>query len=70
MWGLRSQWNSALMNNTVEHGRKITQNFLGEHKVITPEQQFLGIILWGFFVCVFKMAVAIAFLCKNTIEAI
>ena len=34
--------------NTVEHGRKITQNFLGEHKVITPEQQFLIIILWLF----------------------
>ena len=49
MWGLRSQWNSALMNNTVEHGRKITQNLFGEHKVITPEQQFPGVILWGFF---------------------
>ena len=30
---------------TVEHGQKITQNFLGEHKVITPEQQFLDVIL-------------------------
>ena len=57
-------------SSTVEDGQKITQKFLGEHKVITPEQQFLGIILWGFFVCVFKMAVAIAFLCKNAVEAI
>ena len=32
-------------NDTVEDGQKITQNFLGEHKVITPEQQFLGVIL-------------------------
>ena len=30
---------------TVEDGRKITQNGLGEHKVITTEQQFLGVIL-------------------------
>ena len=40
MWGLRSQWNSALMNNTVEHGRKITQNLLGE--------QIPGVILCFF----------------------
>ena len=33
---------------TVEHGRKITQNVLGEHKVITPKQQFLGLILCFF----------------------
>ena len=33
---------------TVEHGQIITQNFLGEHKVITAEQQFLGLILWFF----------------------
>ena len=32
-------------NSIVEHGQKITQFFLGEHKVITPEQQFLGVIL-------------------------
>ena len=31
--------------NTMEDGRKITQNVLGEHKVITTEQQFLGVIL-------------------------
>ena len=31
--------------STVEDGRKITQNGLGEHKVITTEQQFLGVIL-------------------------
>ena len=37
-----------IYSNTVEHGRKITQIFLGEHKVITPEQQFLGIILCFF----------------------
>ena len=29
---------------TVQDGQKITQNGLGEHKVITTEQQFLGII--------------------------
>ena len=51
----------------MEHGPKITKNFLGEHKVITPEQQFLCIILWFY---VFKMAVAIAFLCENAVEAI
>ena len=32
-------------HNTVRDGRKITQNVLGEHKVITTEQQFLGVIL-------------------------
>ena len=34
---------------TVEHGQIITENFLGEHKVITAEQQFLGLIL-----CLFR----------------
>ena len=29
----------------MKDGRKITQNVLGEHKVITTEQQFLGVIL-------------------------
>jgi hypothetical protein len=29
----------------VEEGQKINKIFLGEYKVITPEQQFLGIIL-------------------------
>ena len=67
MWGLRSQWNSGLMNITVEHGRKITQNLFGEHKVITPEQQYPGVILWVFYV--FRMSVAIAFLCKNAVES-
>ena len=31
--------------STVQDGRKITQNVLGEYKVITTEQQFLGVIL-------------------------
>ena len=35
---------------TVEHGPKITKHFLGKHKVITPEQQFLCIILC--FLCI------------------
>ena len=56
---------SLWRNSTVEDGQKISKNKMGEHKVITPEQQFLGIIL-----CIFKMAVAIAFLCKNAVEAI
>ena len=30
---------------TVKDRQKITQNVLGEHKVITTEQQFLGVIL-------------------------
>ena len=30
---------------TVQDGQQITQNILGEHKVITTEQQFLGVIL-------------------------
>ena len=32
-------------NSTVKDGQKITQNVLGEHKGITTEQQFLGVIL-------------------------
>ena len=52
----------------VEDGQKMTKKCLGEHKVITPEQQFLCIILCLFYV--FKMAVAIAFLCENAVEAI
>ena len=39
--------------------------FWGEHKVILPKKQFLGIFFY-----VFKMAMAIAFLCKNAVEAI
>ena len=35
-------------HNTVEHGQLITKKYLGEHKVITAEQQFLGLILWFF----------------------
>ena len=42
--------------------------FGGEHKVVTLKQQFLGIILCFFYV--FKIAVAIAFLCENAVEAI
>ena len=38
---------------------------LGEHKVITPKQQLLGIKSYGFYV--FKMAM---FLCENAVEAI
>ena len=34
-----------LTTTTVKDGQKITQNFLGEDKVITPEQLFLGVIL-------------------------
>ena len=52
----------------MEDGEKITKKNLGEHKEITQEQQFLSIILCFFYV--FKMAVAIAFLCKNAVEAI
>ena len=52
----------------MEDGQKITKTFWGEYKVITPEQQFLGIISWFFYV--FKMAMAIAFLCKNAVESI
>ena len=33
---------------TVTDGQKITKLFLGEHKVITAEQQFLGLILCFF----------------------
>ena len=33
---------------TVQDGQKITKFFLGEHKVITSEQQFLGLILCFF----------------------
>ena len=40
---------------------------LGEYKVITPEKLFLGIILCFY---VSKMAVAIVFLCENTVAAI
>ena len=37
-----------IIPNTVEHGQLITKTYLGEHKVITAEQQFLGLILWFF----------------------
>ena len=33
---------------TMEHGQLITKKYLGEHKVITVEQQLLGLILWFF----------------------
>ena len=51
----------------MEDGQKITKQFLGEYK--TPEEQFLSVTLCFFFY-VFKMAVAIAFLCENAVEAI
>ena len=37
-------------SDTVEHGQLITKKYLGEHKVIIAEQQFLGLILW--FLCI------------------
>ena len=40
----------------------------GEHKVKTPKQQFLGTILCFFYA--FEIAVAIAFLWENAVEAI
>ena len=52
----------------MEHGQLMTKKNLGENKVITAEQQFLGLILWGFFV--FKMAVAITSLRGFAVEAI
>ena len=52
----------------MEHGQLITKKYLGEHKVITVEQQFLGLILWFFYV--FKMAVAIASLRGFAVEAV
>ena len=47
---------------------EIYKKKLGKHKVITLKQQFLSIILCFFYVS--KMAVAIAFLCENAVEAI
>jgi hypothetical protein len=38
----------ASQATTVQDGQKITKFFLGEHKVITSEQQFLGLILCFF----------------------
>ena len=58
-------------SNTVEHGRLITKKYLGEHKVHPNNnllQQFLGLILWFFYV--FKMAVAIASLRGFAVEAV
>ena len=43
------------------------KSFLSEHKVMTPKQEFLALIL---FCYVFQMAVAITFLCKNAVEVI
>ena len=39
----------------------------GEYKVIIPKQQFLCMILCFY---VFKMTIAIDFLCENAVEAI
>ena len=50
-----------------QHSGRKKKSFLGEHKVMTPKQQFLGIILC-FFMYVFEMALAIVFLCKNAVE--
>ena len=52
----------------MQDGQQITQNILGEHKVITTEQPFLGVILSFFYA--FKMAVAVAFFCVDAVEAI
>ena len=52
----------------MEDGQKIIKKFWGEFKVITLKQQFLGLILCFFYA--FKMAVVIAFLCENAVEAI
>ena len=41
----------------------------GKHKVTTPKQQFLHIILC-LFIYVFEMAVAMVFLCENAVKAI
>ena len=40
----------CIQYSSVEHGQLITKKYLSEHKVITAEQQFLGLILW-FFMC-------------------
>ena len=53
---------------TVQDRHQITQNVLGEHKVITTEQQFLGVILSFFYA--FKMAVAITSLRGFAVEAV
>jgi hypothetical protein len=55
-------------NTTVEDGQKINKTFLGEYKndntrTTIPRYNFM-------FFHVFKMAVAIVFLCKNAVEAI
>ena len=52
----------------MEDGQKIIKKNLGEHKVITPKQQFPRYHFMFFYV--FKIAVAIVFLCKNAVEAI
>ena len=36
---------SRKQNTTAQDGQQITQNILGEHKVVTTEQQFLVVIL-------------------------
>ena len=61
-------WNLFSYLTTVEHGQLITKKYLGEHKVITAEQQFLGLILCFFYV--FKMEVTIASLCGFAVEAV
>ena len=47
---------------TVEYGQLITKKYLSEHKVITAEQQFLGLILcffmylkWPWLLCLFAV---------------
>ena len=52
----------------MEHGQLITNKYLGEYKVITAEQQFLGLILCFFMY--FQMAVAIASLPGFAVEAV
>ena len=55
-------------NITVQDGPQITQNCLGEHKVITPKQHLLGLIL-GFFMHL-RWPWLSRFFCVNAVEAI
>ena len=66
MW---HNWVTSFFCGTVRYH---SGRFLGEHKVITPEQ-FLVVLIprYNFMVFyVFKLAVAIAFLCENAVGVI
>ena len=45
-------WVKKIQAVAYNSARTVTQNFLGEHKVITQEQQFLGVILSFFYALV------------------